>query len=439
MKKIKLVLVIMLVMGSGACNKDDAPKIVNPDPIGQPDPDPDPDPTPQNQAPGAFGLLQIPDMDTDVSRLPTLSWEQATDPDGDVVTYDVYVDVVSEPSVMVATDLTTTTYDIEGELDIIRTYYWRVVAKDGKGAETASETFQFTTEGFERVVAITESGDFTHVSKHESVVFEDKIWMLGGLVNSMAGPAASNEVWHSSDGKIWMSFIKTPGEKFTECFFHEALVFKDKMWVIGNADGFSNEVWSSEDGNQWQEITQISEFPVRGEHTVTVHNGKMYIIGGVTTGAVRLMDVWSSEDGSNWVEETSNPEFGPRSFHQVVSFKDNLWLIGGLSNDPGSAEKDVWNSVDGKTWTEVTTDGGFSERSGHRVLAFDDRLWLIGGVGAGQNDIWTSQDGASWEDVTPAESYPFRQNFSSVYFEGKIWIIAGENGNEIRDDVWVFE
>ena len=84
------------------------------------------------------------DGQTDVPLNPTLSWE-TSDPDGDSLTYDIYFGSDSNPP-LVESDLSTNTYN-PGKLNSKTTYYWKVVAKDGKGAKTESAVWSFTTLG----------------------------------------------------------------------------------------------------------------------------------------------------------------------------------------------------------------------------------------------------------------------------------------------------
>ena len=77
-----------------------------------------------------------------VKLMPTLSWE-ASDPDGDTLTFDIYFGTDSNPT-LVESDLSTNTY-IPGSLDSNTKYYWKVVAKDRNGKETSSPVWSFTT------------------------------------------------------------------------------------------------------------------------------------------------------------------------------------------------------------------------------------------------------------------------------------------------------
>jgi hypothetical protein len=73
----------------------------------------------------------------------TLNWS-CTDPDGDSLLYDVYLDKINPPVNKVSSNQTETSYTKTG-LDSQTVYYWKVVAKDERNAEAVSNIFKFTT------------------------------------------------------------------------------------------------------------------------------------------------------------------------------------------------------------------------------------------------------------------------------------------------------
>jgi len=83
------------------------------------------------------------DKSIDVSTTPTLYWN-CDDPDGDTLTFDIYFGTSSNPP-LVKSDLTNNSF-IPGKLKPQTTYYWKVVAKDGRGGETEGPIWNFTTE-----------------------------------------------------------------------------------------------------------------------------------------------------------------------------------------------------------------------------------------------------------------------------------------------------
>jgi hypothetical protein len=73
-----------------------------------------------------------------------LSWN-CNDPNGDSLTYDVYLDSVNPPINKVSDDQTETSFD-PGILEDETTYYWQIIAKDEHGASTFGPIWYFITE-----------------------------------------------------------------------------------------------------------------------------------------------------------------------------------------------------------------------------------------------------------------------------------------------------
>jgi len=81
-----------------------------------------------------------------------------------------------------------------------------------------------------------------------SVVYRDRIWVLGGWSNN---PLKNwGDVWHSKDGRRWTRWESAVTWK--ERHEHSAFVFQDKIWVAGgHAQPLSSEVWSLEVPREW--------------------------------------------------------------------------------------------------------------------------------------------------------------------------------------------
>ena len=79
---------------------------------------------------------------TNITMTPTLNWT-GSDPDGDALKYDIYFGDNTSASKKIS-DQTGTSYK-PGTLTANKVYYWKVVAKDGKGGETSGDWWSFTT------------------------------------------------------------------------------------------------------------------------------------------------------------------------------------------------------------------------------------------------------------------------------------------------------
>ena len=72
-----------------------------------------------------------------------LSWS-ATDPDNDPLTYEVHLDTNDPPQEVVAIQ-SATSYDPPGDLAYSTTYYWQIIADDGRGGVTPGPVWSFST------------------------------------------------------------------------------------------------------------------------------------------------------------------------------------------------------------------------------------------------------------------------------------------------------
>ncbi|WP_417359394.1 lipocalin family protein [Galbibacter sp.] len=119
------ILIASLALIISSCSKDDEPS---------------------NQAPSQSSLVtpSNQEKDVDISEVE-LSWKASTDPDGDTVSYDVYLDTLLPPEEKIMGDVSEVNLKLQNDLKYSTTYYWNVVAKDQSGAESNSEIATFTT------------------------------------------------------------------------------------------------------------------------------------------------------------------------------------------------------------------------------------------------------------------------------------------------------
>ncbi|WP_289061122.1 hypothetical protein [uncultured Zobellia sp.] len=93
-----LVLLLGMFLLNAACSKDDGPEAPPPAAEEQPKEEENPseeeeeeEEEPANLAPEPFNLIGVTDGAVGVDVYPTFSWQTATDPDGDAITYDLYL------------------------------------------------------------------------------------------------------------------------------------------------------------------------------------------------------------------------------------------------------------------------------------------------------------------------------------------------------------
>ncbi len=280
-----------------------------------------------------------------------------------------------------------------------------------------------------------------------AVVFDDKIWLMGGIENGETKlpyelHIHKSDVWVSENGKGWR--LVTDKADWGERRAQASVVFKDKIWLIGGWEKKSwehkNDVWYSEDGLNWFLATSSAGWSPRRGHSAVVFNDKIWLIGGVDNKGAKN-DVWYSEDGVNWesVGGTDEAPWSKRYDQTVLVFKNKLWLIGGVQ--PGLAgEKDIWVSEDGKNWQLLTNNPPWPGRHGHCTLLFKERIWILGGwdgMGKGFNDVWYSEDGLNWKRTLENAPWVGREDHSCGVLKEKIWVMGGmSTGGGRENDVW---
>ncbi|NRB42965.1 MAG: hypothetical protein HRU20_31610 [Pseudomonadales bacterium] len=277
--------------------------------------------------------------------------------------------------------------------------------------------------------SILQAADFSPRQLHQCLVFDNKLWLIGGF-----DVQKTNDVWSSPDGSTWTRM--TEAASFSPRSEHRSLVFKDKMWVIAGDDlQKTNDVWSSSDGISWNKETNNDTFTARSSHQVVAFKNKLWVIAGFDGGSYQN-DIWSSSDGSSWSQENIIQGFPARSGHQSLVFDNKIWVIGGWD---GTKKNDVWSSTDGIEWLQQTANAGFTPRSNHQVVVYNNKMWLLGGWdGAKKNDVWSSSDGITWQEETANAAFPARSKFQTTVFNNRLWLTGGEGVllNRFKNDVW---
>ncbi|MEJ4088213.1 hypothetical protein [Galbibacter orientalis] len=135
MKKLNFLYIIISILITACGGSDDGPEPV-----------PEPTPEPVNNAP-SLPNLDYPTEDlVCIDNNVTFKWLEATDKDGDKITYQVQISDVSDFS---KTDYNDLTPDLSKKYNLPKgkTFYWRVKAIDSKEAESSyTKASRFFTE-----------------------------------------------------------------------------------------------------------------------------------------------------------------------------------------------------------------------------------------------------------------------------------------------------
>eukprot|EP01038_Epipyxis_sp_PR26KG_P005560 gene5560-7682_t len=276
-------------------------------------------------------------------------------------------------------------------------------------------------------------GPWSKRRKHQTIVWNNRILLLGGFDGESATDL--NDVWSWSDSdegsNSWN--IVTLHAGWSGRDGHCAVVNNDIIYLIGGTDDPFNcksDVWSSIDGGKnWLQLCEYAPWPERWQHASCVHNGLIFIAGG--WGEHHLNDVWTSPDGRNWTLVCNSCPWKPRMFLSLISFDGAIYVIGG--HDGRTQLGDVWASSDGGyTWIQVCQSAQWPPRQGHSTLVLNKCVYIMGGFGGSTryNDLWRSTDCAHWTLVSDNCSWTARQGHACVAFNGSLYLFGGFDSSE---------
>ena len=186
---------------------------------------------------------------------------------------------------------------------------------------------------------------------HYTFIFADKIWVLGG--QTMPAFAGADEkfyrdVWTTTDCVEWEHVIPEEPYWSARGMIGGSVVFKDRIWLLGGGTydtpqtpkrNFYNDVWSSADGVHWQRHVQHAGWSPRQYHDVAVFDDQMWVLEGYHQQGGNRNDVWHSADGVNW-EELPDTPWWPRHAASVFVYNGALWMVAG-----NNMQRDVWKLI----------------------------------------------------------------------------------------------
>ncbi|MEK7552440.1 MAG: hypothetical protein AAB534_03430 [Patescibacteria group bacterium] len=202
---------------------------------------------------------------------------------------------------------------------------------------------------------------------HQAVSYNGKLFVMGGSTMTSASSTSCgcriylNDVWSSANGINWTSLGNAPWatrDRFA------SVVFNNRIWVMGGTVRILPfpqniaDVWSSSNGISWTQATSSAPWGRRSGHSAVAYNGKIFVMGGAneTTGLL-TNDVWSSTNGVNWTLVASTTPWSVRQGHTSLVFDNYMWVIGGIDFNlsTNTVYTDAWKSRNGINWTRATT------------------------------------------------------------------------------------
>ena len=302
--------------------------------------------------------------------------------------------------------------------------------------ETGGAKLYSSTDGVSWTEETIDPSSFPVGMYQDVVEYNGKLYVAG--VSTMGSPwgfpmaEINNDVYTSTDGINWTVAATNPFG-WNNKIHSYAFGMTDKLVLVaGNNASFGNlngskptganfyppagineNVAVSTDGATWDLSDTIvgEDMPLRRDQANFVHNGKMYIAGGLSTKAEVLGDVWSSTDGANWTQVAASG-FTPRMKMPVIEYDGKLYMIGGQLAD-GTCTKDILVSEDaGATWNPapaiIQLPASFTPRAGHSAFVDDNnQLWIVGGFSTTVSPV---EDGIEIEETLIADVWVGKLN-----------------------------
>src|SRR5580704_3449598 len=132
-------------------------------------------------------------------------------------------------------------------------------------------------------VKVTDHAGWQPRDSQGEAVFQDRLWVLGGWFDSFK--PTPRDVWSSRDGKGWTLVQKVAPWKHGD--LPMTVAFDGKLWLMGGwhngrlpRHSASNEVWWTKDGVEWQLATPHAAWTPRLAAGALVFDEKLWILGG---------------------------------------------------------------------------------------------------------------------------------------------------------------
>ena len=139
---------------------------------------------------------------------------------------------------------------------------------------------------------VTEHAGWAPRAYQQAVALGDRMYVLGGG-NYQPQYQAFNDVWSSKDGEHWVQ--ETAAATWAARLWFSSVVYKDRLWVLGgwsnNPNRNWNDVWYSRNGRDWKKLETETVWKERHEHSTYVFKDRIWVAGGHA--APLSSEVWS--------------------------------------------------------------------------------------------------------------------------------------------------
>ncbi|KAG7399882.1 hypothetical protein PHYBOEH_007743 [Phytophthora boehmeriae] len=215
---------------------------------------------------------------------------------------------------------------------------------------------------------------------HSLIAFTDssdnveRLTLIAGF-----SPEPATDIWVTVDGASWKESTATV--PWAGRGYHCSVVFNSKLWVLGGSP-MNNGVWSTSSvlTGSWEQQSNVPWTP-RAAHSCATHEivtnttigdasreKFIFLMGGWRETSLR--DVWRMDSDGNWEMLLETAPWEARAWFSLVSFDSRtngdvqlgprLWVIGGGIVGKGIEKmhpfSDVWYTRDGVSWDAASSN-----------------------------------------------------------------------------------
>jgi trimeric autotransporter adhesin len=336
-----------------------------------------------------------------VSISPLLHWT-CSDPDGDSLTYDVYLDSAEAPR-LVSSRRAAVVF-VPDTLASSQKYYWKVVARDSKGDTSVSPIWEFTTLAVRHWSAM---GGGTNGTVRSLVAFNGML-IVGGEFTSAGGVEAQHiAAW---DGAAWSPLGAGTAWEYPDFYHPEvtALAVYHGQLIAGGgfslAGGKPIRRIAAWNGSEWNALGDGVTGVV---NAMAVYQDRLMVGSYFDSGGSHSASIVSAWNGSSW----SSVGSGVDGMKQVLTMfvNEDQLIIGGVptSGRRGCAVA-IW---DGTSWTSLGSNMGAAV---YAITAIDHQLVVAGEF---RVSLWSQSE---WKRLGP-ELLDSRHMNGVGYALGSYW------------------
>ncbi len=252
-----------------------------------------------------------------------------------------------------------------------------------------------------------------------TAVVDGRIWVLGGMTGDRGNRLTSIEVYDPATRAWTTSDVEMP----VGLASFEGVARGSRIFVFGGLDASSratdfSAVLDTATG-KWRRLPPLPH--PRYAHTVTWHDGRIYVIGGDAASAVTAVDVFDPRT-ERWTQGTPMPE--ARGSHDTVSTPGGLLVLGGYLDGAPTDLVQLYRPRTGR-WSIAPPLPEPVSRAGAAFL--DGRVWVTYHRFAATLDLGAGQ----WE---PANYPPLsRHGLGLVALGDTLYAVGGCQESPLRD------